>query len=176
MINTKCPACGNVTETDDKNVGKPMECPECKEQFTVVELPLTPEEKYQKAVNNLGIATALTLVNLILIIAGSEWGFAFSLWLPEMLTTFGIAGIVIAIIVLVIYGVLWFIAKEKFGAFIAAFVLVCFDTLLGGIICVLALAGDPNSFTAGVVISTIFHVWLLIELIKGLIAHKQINN
>lgn len=178
MIETQCKHCNGKFEIEDDKMGKNVECPSCGERFKAAE---TPEKKYDKAVNNLGIAVGLSVINLILNLAGSEWSFWFSLWCTDILSGFGGIGIAASIILLIVYGVMFFAAKQNRTVFSAAFVMVCLDTLIGGILIVLALKYSENTNdTADLVkiaiFGTIFHCWLLWEMGKGIAAARKMNN
>jgi hypothetical protein len=159
----------DVEETQkDQNVT----CAFCGNEFKAKAYE-SQEEKYNKAVTNLWIAVGLSIVNLVLILAGSSWNFAFSLWGSEILCELGSIGVVFAVLLLIVYGVLAFLSKSNKATFIAAFVLVCIDTLVGGFVYIMALMGDNGTDIAvSAIIGFIFHGWLLWEMGKGLAACK----
>ena len=172
MKKTRCPYCNKLKMVEDDITDLNVTCLECGKEFTA-ELIETSEDKYNKAVTNLWIAVGLSIVNLVLILAGSSWNFAFSLWGSEMLCEFGSIGVVFAVLLLIVYGVLAFLSKSNKATFIAAFVLVCLDTLIGGLLYIIALMGDNGAeMIVSAIIGFIFHGWLLWEMGKGLAACK----
>ena len=172
MKKTRCPYCNKLKMVEDDITDLNVTCLECGKEFTA-EIIETPEDKYNKAVTNLLIAVGLSIVNLVLILAGSSRSFAFSLWGSELLCEFGGVGVTFAVLLLIVYGVLAFLSKSNKATFIAAFALVCLDTLIGGLICILALLGDDGAdMVVSVIIGFIFHGWLLWEMVKGLAAYK----
>ena len=171
-MKTQCPTCKEVMDVEETQKDQNVTCAFCGNEFKAKAYE-SQEEKYNKAVTNLWIAVGLSIVNLVLILAGSSWNFAFSLWGSEMLCEFGSIGVVFAVLLLIVYGVLAFLAKENKGTFIAAFVLVCIDTLVGGFVYIVALmGGDASDLIVSAVIGFIFHGWLLWEMGKGLTACK----
>ncbi len=171
-MKTQCKHCNEVMQIDDEMKDQNVTCALCEKEFKA-EVYETPEDKYNKAVTNLWIAVGLSIVNLVLILAGSSWNFAFSLWGSEMLCEFGSVGVVFAVLLLIVYGVLAFLSKSNKATFIAAFVLVCLDTLIGGLVYIVALmGGDASDLIVSAIIGFIFHGWLLWEMGKGLAACK----
>lgn len=174
-MRTQCPFCKGPFNISEENKGKTIPCELCGQNFKAAVYE-APDEKYNKAVNNLWIATGLSVVNLILILAGSSWNFAFSLWGSEILCEFGGVGVAFAIILLIVYCVLAFLSKTKPALFILAFVLVCLDTLIGGLLSIFALMGEGGSdFIVSAIIGFAFHGWLLWEMGKGLAASRNIQ-
>lgn len=174
-MKTQCPTCKEVMDVEETQKDQNVTCAFCGNEFKAKAYE-SQEEKYNKAVTNLWIAVGLSIVNLILNLAGSSWNFAFSLWGSELLCEFGKLGVVFAIILLIVYGILAFLAKENKGTFIAAFVLVCIDTLVGGFVYIMALmGGDASDLIVSAVIGFVFHGWLLWEMGKGLGANNKIS-
>ena len=110
-MKTQCPTCKEVMDVEETQKDQNVTCAFCGNEFKAKAYE-SQEEKYNKAVTNLWIAVGLSIVNLVLILAGSSWNFAFSLWGSEMLCEFGGVGVTFAIILLIVYGILAFLAAD----------------------------------------------------------------
>lgn len=145
-------------------------------------------QRYNGSRNNLLLIVAFTLINMILIIAGSSSYFLFSASIPYYLTFFGmlytgkmpaeyyyewttfelsapillIIAIIIAIVITALYALCWYMSK-KHGYGWLIFALVCFviDTVF-----MFRFGG----FSADIIIDIIFHAWVIISLASGISA------
>lgn len=123
-------------------------------------------QKYTVSRSNLLLMTVLTLLNLILLIAGSDTMLLFSATIPYLLTMTGIQAhlpvlIGLGIFLIVPYFLCWLFSKKHFGWIIAALVLFVFDTAA---MAYLYLAAQDVSG----VLDVLIHVWVLYYLIVGI--------
>lgn len=100
------------------------------------------EKRYQSARMNLLLAIILTVVNVVLLLTGSDSMLLFSISVPFYAVIMGYAmesgvmlttGCVIAAVMLAVYLVCWFFSKKHRGWLIAALVLFIVDTLVMGL-------------------------------------------
>ena len=132
------------------------------------------ELSYTKARSNLLLAAIFTLVNVFLVLSGSDTYFLFSASIPYWAGVFGrfdyeiygvmsslvIAG-VIAVVFTAIYFILWGMSKRHRGWMYAAAVCFAVD-FLGLILLNLDLGFDSSD-----ILDYLFHVYVMIYLISG---------
>lgn len=144
--------------------------------------------RYNSARHNILLVVAFTLVNSVLLVAGSSSYFLFSAAIPYYLTLYGLSYtgrmpaewyedpsafqpepdsllytcLAIAVVIIVIYMLLWFLSKkEGYGWLIVALVFFVADTLAMFYI---------YGFSADMIMDFVFHAWVLISLVSGIIA------
>lgn len=150
------------------------------------------EARYNGSRNNILLVVAFSLINTVLLIAGSESYFLFSAAIPYYLTFFGmlytgklsadyyvdvedfvpfdnsvfVVFVAIAVIVIGLYALSWFLSKKKTGWLIFALVFFVIDTLA-----MFGLVG----FSADTVIDVAFHAWVIISLSSGIMAVSKLK-
>ena len=140
---------------------------------------LTQEElllkKFYSARSNLLLAIFLTIVNIVLYYTGDDAMLLFSMSVPYYAVIFsdlmslGSVGIIIAVVVLALYFVSWFLSGKRPGWLSLALVLFICDTL--SMVGLYILVGDFSGF-----LDALIHIWVLYYLISGLIAIKKLKN
>lgn len=100
------------------------------------------EKRYKSARMNLLLAIILTVVNVVLLLAGSDSMLLFSISVPFYAVILGYAmggsvmlttGCVIAVVMLTVYLLCWIFSKKHKGWLIAALVLFVVDTIVMGL-------------------------------------------
>lgn len=154
----------------------------------------TLETKYQTARMNLLLVVICTLVNMALIMFGNTTYFLFSASIPYFLvrigaeccgkfpaefyekvqwegefypTSFLAIMLVIAVAILAVYLLCWIFSKKKPAWLIASLVLFGADTLG-----MFYLYG----FNLSMILDILFHAWILIYLIIGVVANHKLKN
>lgn len=127
------------------------------------------EQKFNTARSNLLLMIILTLINLVLLILGSDTMMLFSATVPYWIALIGFVsgdgmlltiGIAVAVILLGIYFACWFFCKKHYGWMIVALVLFIIDTIcLAGLS---LLIGDVSGW-----LDIIMHIWVLYYLVIG---------
>lgn len=150
------------------------------------------EARYKGSRNNILLVVAFTLVNTILLIVGSGSYFLFSASVPYYVTLFGmlytgkmpadyyvgiedfvpmdssffIVAVVIAVVVIGLYALSWFLSKKHHGWLIFALVFFAIDTLalfyFGG-------------FSADMILDYVFHAWVIVSLASGISAASKLK-
>ena len=128
-------------------------------------------ERYRASRNNLLLMIILTLVNLVMLYAGSNRMLLFSATVPYLSVVFGmammkqslyIACVILALICLAIYFLCWLLSKHHYGWMIAAMVLFGLDTLV--LLSFYAFAGISSG-----VFDLLIHVYVMYCLITGVV-------
>ncbi len=159
---------------------------------------LTPrqvlENKYNSSRNNLLLAIAFTLINIVLVLADNYTYFLFSLFVPYILAYTGkylcgllpesiyegewasmdffdrevfIVMLVIAFVIIALYFLSWIFSKKlRVGWLIFALVFFSIDTLL--LILIQGVSVDG-------IIDIVFHVWVFVTLINGIRAYFKLK-
>ena len=153
------------------------------------------EQNYKISRMNLLIVTAITAINLILLITNSNSYFLFSAFIPYFIAgtgmmlcghfpedyytddlagmnflddSFFVITLLIAIVLTLLYLLAWVMSsKNRVGWLIFALVLFGLDTLGMFLINGLALAD---------ILDVLFHGWVIYYLIMGIMAHKNLKN
>jgi len=131
-----------------------------------------PAQKYASARANLLLVIVFTVINVAMLLFGSDSMFLFSATLPYFLTLMGIVtgyteglavGLGLAAVLIVAYLLCWIFSKKRFGWMVTAFVLFILDTvfLLWFYISIGEAAG---------IIDIVFHAWIIYSLITAVIA------
>lgn len=142
---------------------------------------LSPRDQLQQKFNssrlNLLLVIILTVVNIVMLIGGSETMMLFSASIPYYAIAFPVIlgmpelfvfGVILAVVSLVLYFLCWLLSKKRPGWLVVALVLFALDTL--------ALAGLYLSIEemSGIVDLAI-HVLVLIYLIQGISAWSKLK-
>ena len=142
--------------------------------------------KFDKARHNLLLVVIFSTINLILYVAEVDYYLLFSATAPMLSYGVGwdlayefhddnflVAGLVIAAVIILLYLACWALAKRRRGFIIAAFVLFMFDCLIYAYLLVDILS--YGEFVASELIDIVFHIWILIAMISGLMAWKKLR-
>lgn len=136
------------------------------------------QQKYKAARSNLLLTIILTVLNVVMLLLGSENMLLFSISVPFYAVVFGylmegtamlVTGIVIAAIMLAVYLVCWIFSKKRTGWLIAALVLFIVDTLVMG--AMYLLAGEGSG-----IMDVLIHIWVLYYLISGVRSAGKLKN
>ncbi len=164
---------------------------------TEQQTPLSPQaallQRYNSARNNLLLVVAFSLVNMVMIIAGSSSYFLFSASVPYYLTFFGMlytgklpadyyvgatdfepfptsfltTMAVISVVIVGIYALCWFMSKKHgFGWLIFSLISFAIDTIFMFVIV---------GVSADMILDIVFHIWVLISLCSGVAAAVKLN-
>ena len=160
--------------------------------------PLSPREKlinrYRNARSTLLGVMLFSAINVVMAAFGSDTYFLFSATIPYFIAMLGailcgrmsdefyaylelgemdflpgwlmIGFAVIALVLVAAYFVLWLLSKHRVGWLIAALVFFALDTVL-----MFVLFGF-----VGMILDIVFHIWVLVSLILGVVAYKQLQN
>ena len=135
------------------------------------------EQKQRAGRSNLLLAIVLTIVNIVMLLGGSDSMLLFSISVPYYAVIFGvifetqelfITGCVIAAVVLVVYLLCWIMSKKHIGWLVAALVLMCIDTL--ALIAFYLLAGEISG-----VVDFVFHALIIYYLGSGISSAKKLQ-
>ncbi len=150
------------------------------------------EARYKGSRNNILLVVAFTLVNTVLLIVGSDSYFLFSAAVPYYVTLFGmlytgkmpaeyyvgiedfvpwdssffIIAVVIAVVVVGLYALSWFLSKKRHGWLVFALVFFIIDTLA-----LFYFAG----FSADMILDYVFHAWVIVSLASGISAASKLK-
>ncbi len=135
------------------------------------------QQKYKSARGNLLLIIILTVINVIMLLAGSESMLLFSISVPFYAVVFGyfmegtamlITGCVIAAVMLTVYLLCWIFSKKRTGWMITALVLFIVDTV------VMALmylgAGEMSG-----IMDVLIHALVLYYLISGVSSASKLK-
>lgn len=156
---------------------------------------ITPAEHAKAAITfrnsrfNLLLLVAFTLVNIILVVTGSDLYFLFSATVPYYFAVYGllltgripdafpdgqeieylpdsllVVMLVIAAVILLLYLLFFFLSKKHFGFLIAALVFFAIDCAY------MAYTVFNAGFEVSDLIDLAFHAWVLYYLISGVLA------
>ena len=135
-------------------------------------------QKYATARVNLLLLVAFTLLNIIMLVVGSDYFLMFSATVPYFAVLLGmidetgmmlIPCVAIAVIGLISYFLCWLLSKKNYGWMVAALVLFVVDTL--ALVGVYILVGDFSG-----IMDLLFHAWVLYYLLVGVTYGKQLQN
>ena len=142
-------------------------------------------EKLQKrlktAKTSILIVAVFTIVNTVLIAANEDLSFLFSAYIPQLVAAIfaEIAseehvpkllwiGVAIAVVMSLVYLLLWVGSRKKDAFITVALVLFCIDTAL-------FLVDIIAYIDASYVIAVVFHAWVIYDLIMGVSAYKKLK-
>lgn len=135
-------------------------------------------QKFNSARTNLLLVLVLTLVNIILLIAGSETFMLFSASIPYYAVCLPVvwgefelfvAGCILAAVLLVIYFLSWLLSKKRPGWLVVALVMFILDTL--ALIGFYLLAEEISG-----IMDVVIHIWVLYYLVNGIFAARKLKN
>lgn len=135
------------------------------------------EQQAKSGRSNLLLAIILTVVNIVMFIAGSDTMLLFSISVPYYAVIFGflmggqellITGCVIAGIVLFAYLLCWLLSKKRAGWLVAALVLMILDSL--ALIGFYLLAQEISG-----VLDLVFHAMIIYYLAVGISGNKKLK-
>ena len=130
---------------------------------------------------NLLIVLIFTVLNLVMLLAGTNSYFLFSATIPYYLTylgymfdhfaasTYTLTGLTMSVVFVAAYGVFWFMCRKDERWFVPALVLFAADT-----VAMLMLVLMTNSFS-GSLIEIVVHVWVLVGFIRAISASKKLK-
>lgn len=126
-------------------------------------------QKFLTSRTNLLLMTVLTVINIVMLFLGSESMMLFSASIPYFAVAFPVvwgmqelfvAGLAVAIVIIVLYFLCWLLSKKHPGWMTVALVLFALDTL--------ALAGLYLSIgEVSGIMDVLFHIWVLFYLFQG---------
>lgn len=131
-------------------------------------------KKYDSARSNLLLAIILTVVNIVIFMAGGESMLLFSMSVPYYAVIFGslfgieIVGVILAAIGLGLYLLSWGLSKKRSGWLILALVLFILDTL--AMVGMYLLMEDVSG-----TMDALIHAWILYYLITGVSSGKKLK-
>lgn len=150
------------------------------------------EAKFQSARTDLLLILGFTIINIFLLVTGSDTYFIFSAFIPYVIAYFGMllcgkfpveyyadfeeipaldtgvfaVFITVAVIITLLYLLCWFMSKGfKSGWLIVGLVMISVDTLF------LLIGG----FSADMIIDLAFHVWMIVTMSIGLSANQKLK-
>ena len=135
------------------------------------------QTQFNGARSGLLLAIVFTVINMILMLIGADMYFLFSIAVPYYGVAIGASissaamgvMLVIGVIILAFYVVCWLAGKKHRSLMTLALIFFCIDTL---IVLILALtSGAMVEF----IVDIIFHVLVLISLIRGVRFAKKLN-
>lgn len=151
------------------------------------------ETNYNRSIANLLLVVAFSTVNVILLVIKSDTYFLFSAFVPYFAAdlgmyysgsypqeyyydvadmefadkTFLIICVAVAIAIILLYAVSWFLAKKKkVGWLIFATALFCIDTAA-----MFVIAG----VNADMIMDIVFHAWVIFSLISGVVNYNKLK-
>lgn len=138
--------------------------------------------KFKKARDNLIWIIIVTIINLFLIALDASFYFPFSINAPQTFYGLGSAfaaetqnnvyigvGIIIALVIIALYLLFWFLSKRNRAFIIGALVLFGIDSI--GVLLLFLSSGMDTYF----IIDLVFHVWILYYLITGTMAWYKLR-
>lgn len=135
-------------------------------------------QKFNSARSNLLLVLVLTLVNIGLLIAGSDTFMLFSASIPYYAVCLPVVwgefelfvvGCVLAVVLMVLYFLCWLLSKKHPGWLVVALVLFILDTL--ALIGFYLLAEEISG-----IMDVVIHVWVLYYLVNGIFAARKLKN
>lgn len=140
------------------------------------------ENLFKGGRSNLLLVLIFTVVNLVMVLMGSDSYWLFSAIIPYYLTLFGIVwdgavigtltitALVISAVILGAYLACWILSKKRTGWLVAALVLFVLDTLaMLGLMLLLGFGIMDMLF------DVIFHAWVIFSLVRGCLAAKKLK-
>ena len=130
---------------------------------------------------NLAVAVVFTVLNLVMLLVGSDSYFLFSSTISYYLTYFGylfdlftvstytLTGLMLGAIPLLAYGVFWLLSLKNDRWLLPAAVLFAVDTL--ALVGLILVTGD----ILGMILQIVFHGWVMFSLIRGVIAGVRLR-
>ena len=125
------------------------------------------QQQYSISRGNLLAAIVFTVVNLVLLLADSNWYFPFSIAIPYYGTLLGqvweVGNIMlgVAAVLLAVYFVCWLLSKKHWGVMILALVLFLLDC--AALVGIMVLGELYSSMTLDI----LFHIWVVYYLVQA---------
>lgn len=153
--------------------------------FKANNVVMTPREKYEKgyatARYNLLAVIALTALNIIMFLTGSESYFLFSATMPYQLVVIGwvmaqegaasailVITIIAAALIIAAYLVCFFIGKKHVWGMVVALILFAIDTVWFLFLAI-------SAFDTSLIINFLFQAWVLYYLIMAIVYHFKLK-
>ncbi len=151
------------------------------------------ESKYKNSISNLILIIAFSVINVVLLVTNSDTYFLFSAFIPYCLADYGMyfcgmypeeyyydmqdmefadkslfaVALAIAVAILLIYLLCWFLAKKKkIAGPIAALVMFVIDT-----VAMVVVAG----ISTDLIIDYVFHAWIIFSLANSIIIYNKLK-
>lgn len=151
------------------------------------------ESKYKNSTYNLLLIIAFSVINVVLLVTNSDTYFLFSAFIPYCLADYGMyfcgmypeeyyydmqdmefadkslfaVALAIAVAILLIYLLCWFLAKKKkIAGPIAALVMFVIDT-----VAMVVVAG----ISTDLIIDYVFHAWIIFSLANSIIIYNKLK-
>lgn len=153
--------------------------------FNINNAVMSPREKCEKGYaaaryNLLGVI-ALTVLNIIMFLTGSESYFLFSATMPYQLVVIGsvlvqegaasavlVVTIIVAALIIAAYLVCFFIGKKSVWGMIVALILFAIDSVWFLFLAV-------SAFDSSLIINFVFQAWVLYYLIMAVVYHFKLK-
>ena len=141
------------------------------------------QQRYRTARANLGLMLALTVVNIVLLLTGSDSMLLFSATVPYFTSilaytavqyglsanmTLFVICVAVTVMSVLLYALCWALSKKHVGWMIAALVLFSIDTAFMGY---LYVAGQDTSG----ILDAVIHAWVIYYLVLGVISGKALK-
>jgi hypothetical protein len=135
------------------------------------------QQIFKSARTNLLLVVILTVVNIAMLIAGSETFMLFSASIPYYAVCFPaimgsfelfLVGCVVAIVMIVLYFLCWLLSKKRHGWLVVALVMFIIDTI--ALIGFYILAEEVSGF-----LDLAIHIYVLVSLFRGISAAKKLK-
>lgn len=151
------------------------------------------ESKYNGSIVNLLLIIAFSVINIVLLVTGSDTYFLFSAFIPYFLADYGMymcgmypeeyyydvpdmefydktflgIAFAIAVVILLVYFLCWIFArKKKVGWLIFALVFFAIDT-----VAMFVIVGISTDW----VVDIIFHAWVIFSLVSGIVNYNKLK-
>lgn len=131
----------------------------------------------QTARLNFLIVAAFTLINVILAALGGDYYFLFSSFIPHYLTLIAVYAndvvllvcmVAVAVLFIAFYVLCWWMSKTKPKLWLSvALAVFAVDTVFMFIVC--------RNFLADMIVDIVFHVWVIVYLIIGVVAASKLK-
>lgn len=144
--------------------------------------PVYHQNLVKSARSTLLIAVAFTVLNIVLLLIGSNRYFLYSATIPYYLTFFGymfdnfmvgtytLTGLTMAVVPVAVLALSWYLSKQNHRWLMAATVVFVLDT--AAMVAMLVWTGDIGSS----VLDIVFHGWVLLCLIRGVRSAAWLKN
>ena len=125
------------------------------------------QQQYSIGRGNLLAAILFTVINLVLLLTGSDRYFLFSIAIPYYGTLLGqvwdVGNIMlgVAVVLLAVYAVCWLLSKKHWGVMILALVLFLVDC--AALVGIMVLGELYSSMTLDI----LFHIWVVFYLVQA---------
>lgn len=133
--------------------------------------------------SNLLLVVVFTVVNLAMLLGGSDSYWLFSASIPYYAVAFGMefdaltagtytaTALVIAAAIVVAYLLAWLLSKKRSGWLTVALVLFCLDC-----VCLVGLMVWLQVGLMDCLLDMLFHAWVVLYLVRGVMAARKLKN